>query len=222
MDDNTSKIPQKSVSAWYFVAPILIGLTYLFIRLIVNVNTESAKWFDGFLWAIAVIIGAGLISGIIFWALANKIQKPVGREFNGREFCREAIRKELLVKDHIRIEFFIGVQDSHRDIRNWGADGKTKIYSELVKTKRTPPGYLLVAMNMEKSREDDISYDHVPMNYNSAFLDKKRYDICNGMADKPERRQSRVVEESNALLGSSRTEKTDSPIDDDDEELMEE
>lgn len=219
MVDDDKKISRKPVSGWHFVAPLLAGFGYLFVRWIINDNTESARWYDGFLWVFLYILIAGIISAAIFWALLNKYEKKEGVRYNGRAFCREKIRKELQDVDRIKIQFFTDVQDSHRDIGFYGADGKSLIYSEIVKTKRIPPGYMFVAMRMEEGLEDRLSYRNMPMNFSEQNLKDIRYSVCNRMANKPERHQSKEIIQTDEMAGRSRHEKTEIPYDPDEEEF---
>lgn len=216
MMSDVVKVVDREVSGWFYGIPIIITLLYLVVRFIVNYNIADTVLYKGFAWSFLILFLSSMGSAIVFWATAPKPKVPGERHFNGKEFCRDHIRRELL-NDGLKISFFGTVQDSHRHTGYWGRDSDTKIYSEIVKVKGNMPSYMIVAMNMEEGHEDDTAYDHAPMNFSRENLLTLRETVCNRLAKKPELKKKYSEFNKDEFTGRTQSKTTEIPVTDDDE-----
>lgn len=220
VDNEQVSVPKRSVSLWYFVVPIIVGLIFVFVLVVINYNSPGHKLFDGVLWVFLVLAISGLVSGIIFWVSAG-VRKPVAeREFFGDAFCHDLVCQRMLTRHSVKVDSFSDVSDSHAFPGWYGAEPRQKIFSELVRTRDIPPQYLLVAVNMEKKDNVDlvdVGFVQTPMNFTGEKLERLRRDLCESMCPVVERKQIIERERTDAMFGRSERERTESPMVDEDD-----
>ena len=101
MDEDN--LPKRKVSAWYFLGPLFSCILFLLIEVIVNVNTPKNNWYDNFAWVFLILLATSLFSGIMYYALANKIQPKKEREFFSIPFMKDLIIKRFLSWEHKKV-----------------------------------------------------------------------------------------------------------------------
>lgn len=200
------------VTFWYWLLPVVPSFIIGFILVIVNVN-QGRFWSDALWIPFVFLVVGGLVSVIVYLTL-NVVKKKVDElGYWKRAECNEFIKAEFLQRYLKEIELFTEVKDSHAVVGFYGGGKpREKIFSQVVLSRDSGGvSYLLVAINMCKGKEDDVSYRQLPQNFGKSEVELVRYRLCNDLCSVPEKMVT-SQREIDLYQGRS-TETTKSPVD---------